>query len=249
MPDQKQNISVCFSPELISSYSNEESVVVVIDVLRATSAICTAIHHGAKEVIPVVNVDVAREHLNKGYIVGAERGGEIVDGFEYGNSPFSFNGEHVKDKTIVLSTTNGTFAIGAAQTAYEVMIASFLNLDAVARVLADQQRDIVLLCAGWRNKFNMEDALLAGALIEQLLQSKPGAEFSDSAIAACKLYGLAKSDLNSFLKDSSHRKRLERLHIERDIEYCLTLNQTDTIPVLRSGAIVKMSEWTPSEEL
>lgn len=238
----KHNVSVCFSPQLTSEYADEESVVAVIDVLRATSAICTAIHHGAKEVIPVVNIEKATEYLEGDFIVGAERDGEIVEGFKYGNSPFSYAGEHVKGKTIVLSTTNGTFAIAAAQKAYKVVIASFLNLDAVSTWLAVQNRRITLLCAGWKNKFNLEDSLLAGAIADKLVGKMDNADLSDSALAAQSLYNLGKDDLIGFLEDSSHRRRLKKLFIEKDIEYCLKLNQTTTIPILEAGTIVKLVE-------
>jgi 2-phosphosulfolactate phosphatase len=216
--------------------------VAVIDVLRATSAICTAIHHGAKEIIPVVNIDKAREYLEGDFIVGAERDGEIVEGFKYGNSPYSYAGDHVKGKTIVLSTTNGTFAIAAAQKAHKVVIASFLNLDAVSEWLSVQNRRITLMCAGWKNKFNLEDSLLAGAIADQLIRKMDNSDPSDSALAAQRLYNLGKDDLMGFLEDSSHRRRLKKLFIEKDIEYCLTANLTATIPVLEAGTIVKLAE-------
>ena len=238
----KHNINVCFSPQLASYYTDEESVVAVIDVLRATSAICTAIHYGAKQVIPVVNVEKAREYLDEDCIVGAERNGEIVEGFEYGNSPFSYAGDHVKDKTIVLSTTNGTFAIAAAQKSHQVVIASFLNLDAVSNWLAKKKRRITLVCAGWKNKFNLEDSLLAGAISDQLISKMDNADPSDSAIAAQRLYHVGKTDLMGFLEDSSHRRRLKKLFIEKDVEYCLTPNQTDVIPVLEAGSIINLVE-------
>ena len=238
----KHNINVCFSPKLAADYADEESIVVVIDVLRATSAICTAIHYGAKQVIPVVNVEKAREYLGEDCIVGAERNGEIVEGFEYGNSPYSYAGDHVKDRTIVLSTTNGTFAIGAAQKSHQVVIASFLNLDAVSEWLAGKKRRITLMCAGWKNKFNLEDSLLAGAIADQLITNMENADPSDSAIAAQRLYQLAKNDLMGFLEDSSHRRRLKKLFIEKDVEYCLTPNQTNVIPILEAGNIVKLVE-------
>ena len=242
MPMDKHNVNVCFSPQLASAYADEESVVAVIDVLRATSAICTAIHHGAKQVIPVVNIEKAKEYLEGDYIVGAERDGEIVEGFKYGNSPFSYAGDHVKDKTIVLSTTNGTFAVAAAQKAHKVVIASFLNLDAVSEWLAVQNRRITLICAGWKNKFNLEDSLLAGAIVDQLIHKMENADLSDSALAAQRLYNLGKNDLMESLEDSSHRRRLKKLFIEKDVEYCLTLNQTTSIPILEAGNIIKLIE-------
>ncbi|HIA37832.1 MAG TPA: 2-phosphosulfolactate phosphatase, partial [Flavobacteriales bacterium] len=218
----------------------KSNVVVVIDILRATSAICTALYHGAKKIIPVVSVEVAKEYLNKADIVGAERGGQIVEGFEYGNSPFCYAGSHVKDKTIVLTTSNGTFSIAAAQNAEEVIIGSFLNLDSVVKWILSQSLDVVLLCSGWKRKFNLEDSLFAGAIVDELVLSGKNLALTDSAIAACELYKSAKGDLNGFLKDSSHRNRLKNLKIEKDVEYCLKLNQMDLIPVLTADGIVRL---------
>ena len=243
MSIDKHNINVCFSPQLVSAYVDSDTVVAVMDVFRATSAICTAIHYGAEKVIPVVNVEKAREYLNKeGHIVGAERNGEVQEGFEYGNSPYSYMGDHVENKTVVISTTNGTFALGAAQSAHKVVVASFLNLDAVSKWLAKQNRRIVLLCAGWKNKFNLEDSLLAGAIAKNLVKQIENSDLSDSALAAIHLYDVAKDDLNNFLKESSHRKRLKKLFIEKDIEYCLTRNTSDVVPILSGGVISNLKE-------
>ncbi len=237
-----QKLNVCLSPQLISSYADENSIIVVIDVLRATSAICTALHNGAEKIIPVVDVRVARDYLNKGYIVGAERNGEIVEGFEYGNSPLVFAGEHVAGKTIVLTTSNGTYALAAAQMAHQVIVGSFLNLDAVSGWLENQERDIVLLCAGWKQKFNMEDTLFAGAVVSQLQAANRVLALSDSAIAAEILYTKAKDNMFAFLENTSHRNRLRTMNIEEDVRYCLTPNTTSVIPMLENGNIVKMNE-------
>ena len=240
--DSRSRVEVCFTPNLYPLHMEDADIVVVIDVLRATSAICTAFDHGVKKVIPGSTLEEAIDYRKKGFIVGAERNGEIVPGFEYGNSPFSYAGDHVKDKTIVLSTTNGTFAIAAAQKSHQVIIASFLNLDAVSEWLAGKKRRITLICAGWKNKFNLEDSLLAGAIADQLIAKMDNADPSDSAIAAQRLYQLGKNDLMGYLEDSSHRRRLKKLFIEKDVEYCLTPNQTDAIPILEAGSIVKLVE-------
>ncbi len=236
----KINVSVCFSPGLYNEYATKSNVVVVIDVLRATSAICTALHYGAKKIIPVVSVEVAEQYLDKADIVGAERGGKVVEGFKYGNSPLSYAGSHVKDKTIVLTTSNGTFSIAAAQNAEEVIIGSFLNLDSVVNWIKCQNLDVVLLCSGWKRKFNLEDSLFAGAVVYELLKDGEDIDITDSSIAACELYKVAKNDLKGFLKDSSHRKRLKNLNIENDVEYCLKSNQMDLIPILTHDGIVKL---------
>ena len=219
-----------------------DSIVVAIDVLRATSTICTAFQNGARRLIPIDNIEEARKYKSEGFIVGAERGGEIVEGFDIGNSPFSFMGKEIEGKTVVFTTSNGTRAIAAARKAYKVVIASFLNFDAICNWLTRQNRDVILLCAGWKDKFNLEDTLLAGAITTELLQTHKNADINDSAIAAQHLYSLAKDDMYTFLGGSSHRKRLRRLDLEKDIKYCLTPNQTDVIPILTGDYLVNLED-------
>jgi 2-phosphosulfolactate phosphatase len=232
-------VQVCYTPLQYPLFRNDDDIVVVIDVLRATSAMVTAIAHGAAGVIPVAKVEDARAFSDKGYILAAERDGRIVEGFDYGNSPFSFMGEAVQDKTIVLSTTNGTQAIEAARQAYALIAGAFINLDAVCDYLKQEGRGVLLLCAGWKNKFNLEDSIFAGAVVQHLL----AAGFStdcDSARASAHLWNLSKNNLNAFLEDSSHRNRLGRLELKKDIEYCLQTGITDAIPVLKNDVLVKL---------
>lgn len=235
-------IQVCFSPASFPLFRDDDAIVVVIDILRATSAICTAFEHGVEKIIPVASLEEAFDYKKQGYIVAAERDGSIVEGFQLGNSPFSYMDAALKDKTIVLTTTNGTKAIYAAQHAYKVAVGSFLNLDALAEWLAEQERNVILLCAGWKDKFNMEDSIFAGALAEQLLSTKKFTSDCDSARASVHLWNFASDDLYPFLLNSSHRNRLGRLNLDKDIRYCLTPNQTRCIPVLMNNALVKLEK-------
>ena len=236
----KFTLDACFSPYLYPVYQDNESIVVIIDILRATSAICTAFEHGAEKVIPVASVDEAREFKRQGYLVGAERNGEVVDGFDFGNSPFSYMGEKVKGKTVVITTTNGTHAIQVARNAYKVVIGSFLNIDSLCNWLIEENRNILLLCSGWKNKFNLEDALFAGSVTEKISALSDNYERGDACLALKYLYELAKQDPNKFLNHSSHKERLARLNLKKDIRYCLTPNQTNVIPVLQGTTLVKM---------
>src|SRR3954467_11230302 len=181
--EQKLSLDACFSPYLYPVYQDDESIVVIIDILRATSAICTAFEHGAEKVIPVATVEEAWEWKKKGFLVGAERDAIAVEGFDFGNSPFSYMNDTVKGKTIVITTTNGTQAIHAARDAYKVVIGSFLNIDALCKWLVDEKRNILLLCSGWKNKFNLEDALFAGAVTEELRKRNDQIEFGDGCLA------------------------------------------------------------------
>jgi len=236
--EHQRKIEVCYSPALFPVYySNSNCVVVVIDIFRATSAICTAFKHGVKQIIPVASIDEAREYKSNGYIVAAERHGEIVDGFDMGNSPFSYMEPKLKGKQIVLTTTNGTKAIERAKAADSIIVGSFLNLDAVCNFLIERNKNVVLLCAGWRDRYNLEDSLFAGAVVNQLKNSSVFTGLADSSLAADHMYQLAKGSLNEFLKNSSHRKRLTKLNLEKDIEYCLQENIMDLVPVFKGNAL------------
>lgn len=233
-------IQTCYSPALFPLFKEENAIVVVVDVLRATSAICTAIHHGVEKMIPVAGLEEALQYKTKGYLVAAERNAIKQEGSDYGNSPFHYIEEDLSGKTIAISTTNGTQAIEAAKDSSTIVIGSFLNLSTLAAWIAQQQRNVIVLCAGWKNKFNLEDSLFAGALSLQLLQTGKFNTSCDSTIAAGYLYERAGDDLFGFLEYSSHRKRLKDLHLEKDIKYCLTVDLIDTIPIYEGGGLVKM---------
>lgn len=233
-------IEVCFSPALFPVYfENKDTVVVVIDIFRATTAICSAIDHEVEAVIPVATLEEATLYKQKGFIVGAERSAEVVEGFDFGNSPLFFKNGEFKGKTIVLTTTNGTKAIEMAKEASHVVIGSFSNLDAVAEYVERLDKNVILLCAGWKDRFNLEDTLFAGALAQKLALNLRFSDLADSAQASIKLYNAAKDDMYSFLGESSHRKRLSRLNLEEDIIYCLKLNKSTHVPVLKNGQLVK----------
>ena len=241
--EKKYRVEVCFSPDEFDLYKQEYSVVVAIDVLRATTAICTAFHHGAEKIIPVSSVEEALEYKRMGFMAGAERGGKIVDGFDFGNSPYSFMGDAVRGKTLVLTTTNGTRAINLAAKTHKVIVGALVNLDAVIEYLIEQPDDVLLLASGWQGKFNLEDSICAGAITEALLASGKYLSDEDSTIAAMFLFQKARDNYFGFLKASSHRRRLRNLNLNEDIKYCLTPNQTRVIPVYVDGALVKMDKW------
>lgn len=234
-----RKVEVCLSPALFPVYySNKNCVVVVIDVFRATSAIVTAFDNGIKEIIPVSSLEEAKEYKEQGYYVGAERKGEIIEGFDFGNSPYSYMQEKLRGETVVLTTTNGTKALNRAKAADRVIVGSFLNLTAVIEYLKSEKKDVLLLCAGWRDRYNMEDTLFAGAVVEGLIQDPLFGNLADSATASMHLYQVAKTDLNEYLKDSSHRRRLAGLNLEKDIVYCLQRDISSNVPILEGNALV-----------
>lgn len=242
-PDEtRKRIEVCFSPYLFPLYKDEFEIIVVIDVLRATSAICAAFHYGVKEIIPVSTVEEAQEYQKKGYLVGAERGGQVVEGFNFGNSPYAYMVPEVKNQTVVLTTTNGTKAINLAKECGQVVIGALSNLDVLQEWLAKQDKNILCLCSGWQNKFNLEDTICAGALCDYLLNTGNFHSVEDSSIAAKYLFLSAKDNILGYLKASSHRRRLKNLNLNVDIKYCLNPNLAPVIPILQDNKLVAISQ-------
>lgn len=236
-----RTVSVCLSPALLPCYNLEGRIAVVIDIFRASSSICYGIHNGAEAIIPVSTVEECLAYESSGHLLAAERNGAVVEGFNCGNSPFSYTEDKVREKTIVLTTTNGTRSIELSKSkqAEKILIGSFLNITTLCNWLKNQELSVVLVCAGWKENFSLEDTLFAGAAVERLQD-----EFvvnDDSGRAACDLYQLAKADIRSYLKKSSHSERLEKLKIEEDIKFCLQLDIIDSIPVLDGDRLVKMA--------
>lgn len=235
----QRKIEVCVTPALLGLYDIEQSIVVVIDILRATSSIVYGIDNGAEAIIPVANVADCLAYADRGYLLAAERNGSVVEGYDFGNSPFSYTKERVGGKTVVLTTTNGTKALHMARSsARKVVVGSFLNLKALGDWLITQDSDVLLLCAGWKDQFNLEDTLFAGAVVNAIRSSF--SEFDDSGIAAEDLYLLAKSDLRAYISKSSHSHRLAALNIEEDVKFCLQLDLCTAIPVLEGDNLVKL---------
>ena len=213
-------------------------MVVVIDVLRATTTMCVALDQGAEKVIPVETIEECLQYKGKeGYILAGERNGRKVEGFHFGNSPFEFMNGVVKGKILVLTTTNGTRAIKMTERSHQVVIGGFLNFSALTKWIVSEGRDTLMLCSGWRDKFNLEDTVFAGAVIHHIKEYF--LVESDSAFAAEKLYLNSRRNMFHFMKQSSHYRRLAHLGVVNDIKYCLRPDLTDVVPVLKNGALVK----------
>lgn len=234
-----RKIEVCLTPALLDLYEIDNSIVVVIDILRATSSMVYGINNGATAIIPVAQVEDCLNYADKGYLLAAERNGEVVEGYDFGNSPFSYTADKVKDKTVVLTTTNGTKALHMARSrASQVVIGAFLNLQSLCDWLKIQEKDVLLLCAGWKDQFNLEDTLFAGAVVNQLRKSV--VHFDDASVAAEDLYILAKDDLRAYVGKSSHSHRMVALNIGEDVKFCLQLDICEAIPVLVGDALVPL---------
>lgn len=218
-------------------YPIDDKVVVVIDVLRATTTMCVALDQGATQVIPVETLEDCLAYKgNDDYILAGERNGRKVEGFHFGNSPFEFMNGVVKGKILVLTTTNGTRAIRLTRHAHQVVIGGFINFSALAKWIISEGKDTLLLCSGWRDKFNLEDTIFAGAFVhhtkEHFLVD------SDSAFAAEKLYLNSRKNLFHFVKQSSHYRRLAHLGVVNDVKYCLRPDLTSVVPVLKGDALI-----------
>lgn len=233
----KPSLEVCLSPALLHLFDVKNSIVVIIDVLRATSTICTALYNGAAKVIPVATVE---ECVNIGRaidgITAGERDGKVAEGLVHGNSPFEYPREFIENKTLVLTTTNGTKLLHMAKDAIQIITGSFPNLSAVCDYLIAQNQNVILGCAAWKDRVNMEDTLFAGAVVNRIRE-----HFDvncDSAIAAETLYESAKTDIHQFMKQASHYKRLAKYGLEKDIAYCLTPDGANILPIFQDGALV-----------
>jgi len=236
----KKRIEVCLSPALFEQHADSEAVVVVIDILRATSSICTAFANGAREIIPVGNVDEAYRMKHNGFLIAAERDGFVLDFADFGNSPFNFTPEKVRDKTIVYSTTNGTNVINMASVCHTVVVGAYLNFSALSDWLIGQDRNVILFCAGWKDRFNLEDTLCAGAFAEKLMESGEYTTICDSALAAMDLWNIAKSDLMTYIDKAAQRSRLRDKGLDDCISYCHTFDLTTKIPVLRNERLLTL---------
>jgi 2-phosphosulfolactate phosphatase len=234
----KKILETCFSPALFRAEDHHDSVVVILDILRASSAICTAFANGAREIIPVADAAEAKAMKDKGYLVAAERDGFVLDFADFGNSPFNFTTEKVRGRTIVYSTTNGTGIINMASASRFIAVGSFLNLTALAGWIREQNRNTLLFCAGWKNRFNIEDTVCAGAIAELLLDSGSFSTICDSTLAAIDLWNMAKPDLAGYIDKAAQRTRLRDKKLDDCIPFCLTIDFTDKIPVMKNGVLV-----------
>jgi 2-phosphosulfolactate phosphatase len=229
-----KTIEVCVSPEMMHLYDVSDKTVVVVDILRATSCMVTAFAHGVDCIVPIADLEECRAMSKQGYIISGERNGEKVEGFDKGNSPFEYM-EDIRGKKIAFTTTNGTQAISKSAGARDVVIGAFLNLKAVVDHLIKSTDNILVVCAGWKGKVNMEDTLFAGAVVQNLKDNVTIDD--DSALMAMHVYNLSKADKVGFLKPASHIQRLKKLGIHEDIAYCLTEDTFDVVPRLRDGIL------------
>lgn len=240
MADFKK-IDVFFSVHTFQEEELRSKAVVVIDVLRASSTIVTALHNGAKAVIPVADMGeaskIAQNVDSDNYLLCGEKDGVQIEGYNLGNSPLDYTRDVVGGKTLIFNTTNGTKAIKKSIGSAEIIIGSFLNVSAVVQTLKKQEKDIVLVCAGWKGRLAMEDTLLAGKIIHMLHDSKLADESTDGVKIAFGIYDIYKNDLTGIIHQSNHAMRLKKLIGDDDINYCCKVDIFDLVPRLKEGII------------
>lgn len=225
-------VDICFSPALYPYYRADKfHTVIIIDVFRATSTICTALKNGAKSIIPVEKLEEVAELKKQGLLVGGERNVERCDFADFGNSPFEYTEDKVKGQDIAFSTTNGTRAINISLGAPQMIMGAFINLGAVVDHCGKVKKGVLILCSGWRNRFNIEDSLCGGAIAGQLIEKYGYSIGSDSVRVATAMWKDAKGDLTDYIQKTEHYDRLASKNLEKDIEYCLSLNSLNIVPI------------------
>ena len=244
MKGTKPALYTSLSPALLHLYDVSRSIVVIIDVLRATSTIATVLYNGAKNIIPVDSVaECIRIGKQIEGVTAGERDGHVAEGLVHGNSPFEYPKEFIGGKTLVLTTTNGTKLLHMAleKGAKGIITGSFPNLSAVCDYLVARKMPVILGCAAWKDRVNIEDTLFAGAVISRI---KNHFDINcDSSQMAETMYNEAKEDLYEFMKNknASHYNRLTKFGLEKDIRYCLTADGANVLCMYEGGKLVKVS--------
>ena len=235
---QEQSLHTVLTPRLLDLYDLRDSVVVIIDVFRATSTIAAALYNGAERIIPVDNIEQCisiGKNLNA--ITAGERDGKIIPGLQYGNSPAEYYREFISGKTLVLTTTNGTklLHMALAKGATDIITGSFPNLSAVCDFLVRTNKKIILGCSGWKDRFNLEDTLFAGAVISRI--KKYFTVHCDSSLMAENIYELHKNDMHSFIRSTTHWHRLAGYGLEKDLEWCVTEDAANVLPIYKNNEL------------
>jgi len=236
-------IEVCLTPELyLQKHTNDKHITIIIDVLRASSSICAALANGVKAIIPVSEIEELKRLKQMGYLIASEREGLKLDFADMGNSPLQFLDPKLKGTTIAYSTTNGTRAINLIKEQEEttIYIAALTNISVLTNFISESSKNVVIVCSGWKHKFSLEDAVVAGAYCEKLLSHKGYETICDSSSAAIDLWGLAKKNLPEYIEKCIHRHRLAKLGLDDSIPYCLSMDTTPVIPFVSDGMIVNI---------
>jgi len=239
-----KNIDVFSSAKSFQEEDLRGKTAVIVDVLRATSTITTALHNGAKGIVAVEDMSdaskIAQNLDAAGYLLCGEKDGVKIEGYQLGNSPLEYSEDVVKGKTLILNTTNGTKAITRSSLAKEILIASFLNLSSIVKELKASGKDIVIVCAGWRGRLSLEDMLCAGQIVHELVDGELFEHARDGAKVAFGLYQKYGDNLLEIVKQTNHAVRLKDLVDSKDVEFCCKVDKCNVVPAMNDGIITDL---------
>ncbi len=236
------SLKVVFIPEEIKNIRLSDKLIVIVDVLRASSTIITALANGCRGLVPIFSPEQAKERARQfekeKVLLGGERKGKKIKGFRLGNSPREYQKDIVEDRIIIFSTTNGVKTLEMVKGASRIIISSFLNLQAVCNYCFNFKGNILLVCAGREGHFSLEDTVCAGMLINFLRDIFPLTyQEVDSNITAQILYNKFSNNILDMLRKSQHGRYLENIGLGKDLEFCSRLDVFNIVPVFREGLI------------
>ena len=233
-------INTLLSPLNVDDLYFTKKTTIVIDVLRATTTIITALNNGAKEIIPINAVEFAvklsGDTLSSQTILAGERNTHKIDGFALGNSPLEFTEQIVSSKSIVFFTTNGSKAIVKAKYSSHLYIASFLNGNKIADQVKNEE-EIVIMCSGNNGLFSFDDSVCAGFLIEELVGLNVDIELDDASRVCHLLYKKNHKRLKKMMMETEHGKKLVQQGYKDDIIYASQRNIINVVPCFSAGSI------------
>ncbi|MCY6355276.1 2-phosphosulfolactate phosphatase family protein [Clostridium sp. ZS2-4] len=232
-------IDIIISNEDIKEEKIKDKTVIIVDMLRATSVIVTALKNGCREVIPVVDIEEAKAIVKdnrENYVLGGERNAIKIEGFDFSNSPLEYKEDIAKDKILVMTTTNGTKAINKAVSARSMLIGALINAEAVAKRAVELNNDVVVINAGTYGEFSIDDFICSGYIVDCIIKLA-AVKLSDIAVTAHYIYE-QNQDILSFIKKAKHYNTLIKLGLEKDLEYCCQKDIIDMVPEFKDGKIV-----------
>ncbi len=237
-------LNTCLSPALYEYYAEKNTIIVMVDAIRASASICTAFENDVQFIVPVAEVEEAKNYKLQGYKIAGERNGKKLEGFDFGNSPFNFTEENIKGEKLAFTTTNGTQAVNLVKNNkhknIDLVIGSFINISGLTNFLNKQQKNILILCSGWKNTVNIEDTLFAGRLAHLLLQ-KNKYEILEATNLVLNIYKNSGNSYFDFVINNSPRLKSKLEFLEKDINYCLTEDLTSEIPYLKDDKLISMN--------
>ncbi|AGX41129.1 2-phosphosulfolactate phosphatase family protein [Clostridium saccharobutylicum] len=233
-------VDIIISADDIIESKIEDKIVVVIDMFRATSVIVTALNNGCKEVVPYLTIEETLEHAGKlnrqDYILGGERRAVKIEEFDLSNSPIEYKKNVVENKTVLMTTTNGTRTLTKSTNAKTILIAAMINAKAVAEKLLEINEDVVIINAGTNGNFSMDDYICSGYIINEMLSVNNKIQLTDIARTANIIYE-ANTDIISYVKEASHYSVMKSLGLDEDIEYCMKKSIIDIVPEYKDKKI------------